>query len=271
MPRTLEILTPENIPLNLEPAGIATRFGAALIDIMIQVGIFVIGSIVFAILSIFARALGDSTVIQAVAIIAGFLLLFGYHILFETIWNGQTPGKRVFGIRVVKDGGRPVDFFSVATRNLVRIADFLPASYGFGAGAIFLSPQYKRLGDMAAGTVVIRERQAKTLGFAWRRKPDAVQIGIAQFRGAKLPDTVRSPIDVLNLAEQALLRRFALRRWEMTPDDSERLGYRIMVPLVAKLNIIFDPNAQPNYADLVSTIVAYLDRAQEARDAGRTL
>ena len=271
MARTLEILTPESIPLTLEPAGIATRLGANLIDIAVQVGIFALGAILFGLLSLWARALTESTVIQAAAIIAGFLLMFGYHILFETVWNGQTPGKRVFGIRVVRDGGLPVDFFSVATRNLVRIADFLPLVYGFGASAIFLSPQYKRLGDMAAGTIVIRERQAKTLGFAWKRKPDATAVGIAQFKAARLPDAVRPPIDALNGSEQALIRRFALRRWEMTPDDAERLGYRIVVPLVAKLNLVFVAGAAPHYADLVSTIVADLDRAQEERDAGRTL
>ncbi|MBC7805192.1 MAG: RDD family protein [Akkermansiaceae bacterium] len=272
MARTIEVLTPENIPLTLEPAGIGTRFGAVLLDMTIQLGIFIALAIVGGIASIWLKWLGIPSVIEIILIVGGFLLLFGYFILFETLWNGQTPGKKFFGLRVVRDGGRPVDFFSVATRNLVRLADFLPVSYAFGAGAIFFHPQYKRLGDMAAGTVVIREREAKTLGFAWgKKKEDAAKAQSAQFKTAHLPDTVVPPADVLTPGEQSLLRRFAIRRWEMTPDDAERMGYRIIVPLVARLNLSFVAGAAPHYADLVSTIVADLDRTQEEQDAGRTL
>lgn len=273
MARTIEVLTPENIPLTMEPAGIGTRFGAVLMDMMIQLGIFVGLAIIGGIASIWLRWLGTSSVLEIILIVGGFLLLFGYFILFETLWNGQTPGKKFFGLRVVRDGGRPVDFFSVATRNLVRLADFLPVSYAFGAGAIFFHPQYKRLGDMAAGTVVIREREAKTLGYAWasKKKEDAAKAASAQFKMARLPDTVTPPADVLTPEEQALLRRFAIRRWEMTPDDAERMGYRIIVPLVARLNLTFVAGAPPHYADLVSTIVADLDRTQEEQYAGRTL
>lgn len=268
MARTIEVLTPENIPLTMEPAGIGTRFGAVLVDMMIQVVVFLLVTIGGAIATIWYP-----TILNIVMIVAGFLLVFGYFILFETLWNGQTPGKKYFGLRVVRDGGRPVDFFSVATRNLVRLADFLPVSYVLGAGAIFFHPQYKRLGDMAAGTVVVREREAKTLGFAWgsKKKEDAAKAASAQFKTARLPDTVTPPADMLTAGEQALLRRFALRRWEMTPDDAERMGYRIIVPLVARLNLSFVPGAPPHYADLVSTIVADLDRTQEEWEAGRTL
>ncbi len=272
MARTIEVLTPESIPLTLEPAGIGTRFGAVLVDMMIQLVTALVGLIVGSIASALLGWSFGSTLFEVFVIIGGFLLLFGYFILFETIWNGQTPGKKMFGLRVVRDGGRPVDFFSVATRNLVRIADFLPMVYAFGAGAIFFHPQYKRLGDMAAGTVVVREREAKTLGFGWgKKKDDAAKAASAQFKTARLPDTVNPPANILNPEEQALLRRFAIRRWEMTPDDAERLAYRIIVPLVARLNLTFVPGAAPHYADLVSTIVADLDRAQEEREAGRTM
>lgn len=272
MARQIEVLTPENIPLTLEPAGIGSRFGAMLVDLAIQLGIAIAGLIVGGILSIWVDMATGSTVFTALLIISGFLLLFGYFILFETIWNGQTPGKRAFGLRVVRDGGRPVDFFSVATRNLVRIADFLPVSYAIGAGTIFFSPQYKRLGDMAAGTVVIREREARSLGFAWgKKKLDAATTAAAQFQTARLPETVNEPADVLTAEEASLMRRFALRRWEMTPDDAERLGYRIIVPLVSRMNLTFVAGAHPRYADLVSTIVAHLDRVQTERDTGRPL
>lgn len=267
MARTIEVLTPENIPLTLEPAGIGTRFGAVLVDMVIQLAMYLGLAIAAGIASIWLPSL-----LSIALTVGAFLLLFGYFILFETLWSGQTPGKKYFGLRVVRDGGRPVDFFSVAVRNLVRIADFLPILYALGAGAVFFHPQYKRFGDMAAGTVVVREREAKTLGFAWgKKKEDAAKAASAQFKTARLPDTVTPPIDVLRPEEQTLLRRFAIRRWEMTPDDAERMGYRIIVPLVARLNLSFVAGAPPHYADLVSTIVADLDRAQEEMDAGRTL
>ena len=78
--------------------------------------------------------------------------------LFETIWNGQTPGKRAFGLRVVRDGGYPITFYASAIRNLIRIADFLPFGFAAGALTIFLQSEYKRLGDLVAGTIVIKER-----------------------------------------------------------------------------------------------------------------
>lgn len=285
MARTIDVLTPENITLSLEPAGIATRFGAVLIDVLVQLFIAVAGTIVLAIGSGLLGWRLAGTLFQVSLTIGGFLLLFGYFIFFEALWNGQTPGKKMFGLRVVKDAGRPVDFLSVVIRNLVRIADFMPGLYALGAGAIFFSPQYKRFGDMAAGTVVIREREARTLGFAWKPEPKkpkkdnnvsksvaAAQVAAAaQFKNARLPETANTPDDVLTPGEQALMRRFALRRWEMTPDDAERMGYRIIVPLVSRLNLQFVAGAPPHYADLVSTTVAELDRAQEERDAGRTL
>jgi len=270
--RQIEVLTPENIPLILEPAGIGSRFGAMLVDLAWQVGIFILLAIFTGILTAIFGWSTSGPIVEVLMIVAVFLLVFGYFILFETVWNGQTPGKRSFGLRVLRDGGRPVDFFSVATRNLVRVADFLPVSYAIGAGAIFFHPQYKRLGDMAAGTIVVRERGARTLGFAWgQKKQDMATIASAQFKGAHLPPTTNEPADVLTPEEMALMRRFAIRRWEMTPDDAERMGYRIIVPLVARLNLSFVEGAPPLYANLISTIVAQLDRVQAERDAGRTL
>lgn len=90
-----------------------------------------------------------------------FLIFFGYFIFFELIWDGQTPGKRLFGLKVRRNGGRPVDFLASMVRNLVRIVDLMPAFYLLGFFFCFCHPQGKRLGDLAAGTVVIKERKRK--------------------------------------------------------------------------------------------------------------
>jgi hypothetical protein len=193
-------------------------------------------------------------VTQAILIIAAFLVFFGYSILFETLWNGQTPGKRTFNLRVIRDGGYAITFYAAATRNLVRIADFLPLAYTAGALSVFFHPHYKRFGDLVAGTVVVKERE---LGNVW-------QVGLRAPKGAagqtpRLPDTVNDPVKVLTTDEIAVLRRFALRRWEMTADDAERVGYRLIVPLVGRLNLTFIPGVAPRYADLVTVLVADID------------
>lgn len=256
MSREITVVTPENIPLHLELAGLGSRFGALLIDLLAQalvlLVLLIIGITVAAATAAFSA--GISSLAWAGLILGAFLILFGYFILFETIWNGQTPGKKVFGLRVIRDGGYPVNVFSVVARNLIRLADFLPANYGVGALVVFFNPQYKRLGDLAAGTLVIKERQVQPLDVVTASAPDR-RAGVAP----TLPPTVHHPSDVLTPEELALLRRYAVRRWEMTPDDSERLAYRLVVPLIPRLNLTFVSGVAPRYADLVSVLVAAAD------------
>ncbi len=103
----------------------------------------------------------------ALATIGNFLLIFGYFVFFETLWSGQTPGKRWMGLRVICDDGRPVTFFQAMVRNLIRLVDIMPVaavapSYFVGILSIFISAKNRRLGDLAAGTVVVRERRWET-------------------------------------------------------------------------------------------------------------
>ncbi|MDX1933373.1 MAG: RDD family protein [Capsulimonadales bacterium] len=266
MARQLTIITPENIPLALEPAGLATRFGALLIDLFLQGCALAAVIILWLALSAAGLSLKAVTggqdeaannLLSAIAILVGSLVLSGYFIVFEHLWNGQTPGKRAFNLRVVRDNGAPVDFGAVAARNFVRIADMLPISYAVGALTIFFHPTYKRLGDVVAGTVVIKERAGTNLPtFHWGQvKENAPDTG-------PLPPGALNPQDVLSRQELTLLRQFAARRWQMTSDDSERLAYRLMAPLVSRLNITFTPGTAPRYADLISTLVATADRTE---------
>lgn len=269
MAREVTVVTPENIPLSLELAGLGSRFGALLLDLVAQiVTLIAVGTVVLIVAAITSnfwssaagRALSNWLI--AGGILLAFLILFGYFVLFETIWNGQTPGKKVFNLRVVRDGGYPINFLSAATRNLIRIADFLPAAYGAGALSVFFNDQYKRLGDMAAGTVVVKERPAFSFAPTPARAPNA-SAPARPNAAALLPPGVRHPSDELSPAELDLLRRFAGRRWEMAPDDAERLAYRLVVPLIPRLNLSFVPGAPPRYADLVSVLVAVADAREE--------
>ena len=86
-----------------------------------------------------------------------FVVLFGYFIVFEALWNGQTPGKKLLGLRVVRDGGYPIDFGASLIRNLIRVGEQLIGYYILAAISALISPENKRLGDLAAGTIVVRD------------------------------------------------------------------------------------------------------------------
>jgi len=266
VPREVTVVTPENIPLNLELAGLGSRFGALLVDLCVQamtaiVVLIVIGIVALATSGFWSTGAGQAfgPWLLAGAILLTFLNFFGYYVLFETIWNGQTPGKKLFNLRVVRDGGYPINFLASATRNLIRIADLTVV---VGALSVFFHGQYKRLGDLAAGTLVVKERPAFSLttGTSAAAPPGAARPNPA----AMLPETIRHPSDVLTKDELVLLRRFVRRRWELTPDDAERLAYRLTVPLIPRLNLTFVEAAPPRYADLVTVLVAAADAREEA-------
>lgn len=147
----LSITTPEGVQLDLALAGLGSRFIATSIDILIQLAIAILG-----VLGISAAFDGGVQIL--LFSIGGFLILFAYDVAFEVLAGGRTPGKRWTGLRVVRESGAPVTFVTSAIRNVLRIVDFLPAAYGIGMIAVFFSAHNQRLGDLAAGTVVSRER-----------------------------------------------------------------------------------------------------------------
>jgi uncharacterized RDD family membrane protein YckC len=265
--RVISVVTPENIPLEVELAGLGTRFGALLFDLLLQIITILIAAAIWGIIAAVTGGTGLDNIATALSIISIFLIFFGYFILFETIWNGQTPGKRMFKLRVIRDGGFPVSFMSVAARNLVRIADFLPGTYVVGALSVFFNDRNKRLGDLVAGTMVVKEDESHRLGIY---DPEAASAQAA-YTPARLPDHTNDPRIILSIDEINLLRRFSIRRWQMTSDDSERLAYRIVAPLVGRLGIVFMPGVAPRYADLASAIIADVDRRDaEAEEGNRS-
>jgi uncharacterized RDD family membrane protein YckC len=164
----VRIATPEGVDVELTLAGIGSRFIAALLDLLIQ------GSVLLAA----AFALGviggdgdDGGVGVAVYSIVFFLVFFAYDVLFEVRSRGRTPGKRWTGLRVVRTGGRPITFVPSCVRNVMRVVDILPAFYAIGMLSIFVTPRNQRLGDLAAGTLIVRERPG---GLRARSAPEAV-------------------------------------------------------------------------------------------------
>lgn len=167
MDRTLEVRTPESIAFHYELAGLGSRFLALMVDQAIQILVLVaiFGALVLAGTRELAARHGAPSVADKVTVsVAGailiaivFAVLFGYFIVFEAVWNGQTPGKRLLGLRVVRDGGYPLDFGASLIRNLIRVGEWVFGYYIIAAISAVLSPENKRLGDLAAGTIVVRD------------------------------------------------------------------------------------------------------------------
>ena len=167
MDEQLTISTPEQVAFNYEMAGIGTRFVASLLDhlILVTAMVLVYCAIAALIPTFGAGAIvsGDESgqsaiyVVLALLVLIEFVIFWGYFTLFELVWNGQTPGKRAGKLRVIRRDGQPVRAGEVMVRNLVRIIDFLPAFYGIGLITMFIDKDARRLGDMAAGTIVVHE------------------------------------------------------------------------------------------------------------------
>ncbi len=165
---TLVIETPEHVELQFALATIGNRFLACAVDHVIQVGSSVIVYVIARSLSpglrsaegaVFSAEREISLWVVAGTIIASFLIFFGYFIFFETVWSGQTPGKRWLKLRVIQEDGRPINFFAALARNLIRFADMIvPPFYSVGIVSVFASARAKRLGDYVANTVVVKER-----------------------------------------------------------------------------------------------------------------
>lgn len=233
MSEMIRIQTPESVDLAYEPVGLGSRFLAALVDGLIQaLGVILILLLMVGIgfvSGMAEAALGwnwDLTGNIAIAILLVLLgLLFGlYKMLFEALWNGQTPGKRVAGIRVVRTNGLPVTFLQVLIRNLMRIVDYLPWYYALGALCVIFTQRHQRLGDLAAGTVVVRERKAAapTVPVVLNRMP-SVDLD-------RLTEYARR----LTEADLAPVRSFLQRREQIQPEHRMRLAWQLAESLAAK-------------------------------------
>jgi uncharacterized RDD family membrane protein YckC len=226
----LIIETPEQTSIEFPLAGIGSRFLAVLIDSLIQVAAVIVLGLLFVGLGFSLRNAGfggSSTAgiwIVAILIFAYFLLMYGYFMLFESIWNGQTPGKRLTHIRVIKDSGQPITAIDAVGRNLLRLVDQLPFAYGIGVVCAWISPQSKRLGDYVAGTVVVHEKPFETVAPQW----DAPAQASAHQYGAN-----RLTPEEFALVETFLSRRSALEegvRYDTAASIVRRIESKLTLP-----------------------------------------
>lgn len=229
----LTIETPEQTDLDFPIAGIGSRFLALALDTLIQVLVGIIvgvgGSMAIAGISVVLPKAGIWGF--AVLILFYFLLYFGYFALFEILWNGQTPGKRKAGIRVIKDTGRPLTPVETIGRNLMRIVDWLPGFYAVGIASALLTKGNKRLGDLVVGSLVVRESSFSDLKSSWQTSQAPAAPAAAPLGAANL-----SP------EECALIDSFLNRRNDLDFAVRQRMAYEILRRITPKLALPTESN-----------------------------
>lgn len=264
MSREVLITTPENIAIEYELAGLGTRFLASVLDIVIQIAIGLIVTVLWVIVEAILSALKLASaasfmsdvggIIVGVWFIAIFLLIFGYYIFFEIRWNGQTIGKRQLGLRVIREGGYPVRPYNVFIRNLVRVLDFMPVFYLAGVISILATKNYQRVGDIIAGTIVVKQRAPQSLDGLLR----IAHITPEHLDPAALAIVARQA-DRLSPDEYRAVRHFTERRRQLSLEAQQIAAIKVAVPLMQRLRIVPPLGASAvNYADFLEYLaVAY--------------
>jgi uncharacterized RDD family membrane protein YckC len=209
----LEVETADHVVLRYDLAGGGNRGFAALVDFMLATLIF-IGA--FFLFTTAAAVVGFpiASPYFGIAVLLTFTIAWSYFILLEWLGNGQTIGKRMFGLRVIAEDGAPAGFTAVLVRNLVRVVDFLPSFYGLGLLVIVLSSRSQRLGDLAAGTFVVRAPRPRLDYFSLRTV-------------TPLGTGTQVAVRVLPGEAQRLVREFVAREGNLAPADRARVAKQI--------------------------------------------
>lgn len=259
---TLIIETPEHVELQFALATVGNRFLACAIDHLIQVVTLVLTYILFYNLSagmrgfesrITTRIEEGNLWLAAVLILALFVIIFGYFVIFETVWSGQTPGKRWLKLRVIQEDGRPISFFAALTRNLLRGADIQPVPfYSLGILFVFGSAQSKRLGDFVAGTVVVKERATEAPSFDEVFESEVID---SAMRRVAEPVPFTGDVRVIEPPEIAVVESFLRRRYALPDLPRQWLAWRVALPLLEKIRPSFDPT-QFNYEGFLEELLA---------------
>jgi len=238
----LVIETPERVPLHFALASIGNRFLAVAIDHAIQlltVALIGITTAILASFSIFEQTMsGAPKWVKALSTILLFLVISGYFAFFEWIWNGQTPGKRWMKLRVIREDGRPITFWEASVRNLLRTFDmFFPPFYSVGLVAVFSSTRDQRIGDMVAGTVVVREREAEAPAFSHLF---TTPVSDPALRRSFKPVDFTASLNSLTESEIEVVETFLRRRWDLPDFPRQWMAWRVSMPILYKLRPSYD-------------------------------
>jgi uncharacterized RDD family membrane protein YckC len=247
---TLDIQTPENVAFGYQVAGIGSRFLASLLDTLI-VGLLQI--VILVVLTLVIRAFDSSAFadqisawVYAIFGLVAAIFYWGYYVFFEMLWNGQSPGKRWVGLRVIRSDGTPITISEALIRNLARLVDFLPAAYGIGIVTMFIDKQSRRLGDLAAGTLVVQDRAPITMqDLAVKRT-----VHLRPWANVSLEGF---PVERLTNNDLSLIENFLLRRDQLTHRES--LAIQILNTLHQRLGVPLPTLSKAEAEDMLAAIL----------------
>ena len=291
MSREILVVTPENIEIEYELAGIGSRFLANILDSLFQCAIYlalwivagIIGLLIGLSASAFSKNLAAffGEIEVAFAIIGAFAILWGYFIWFETRWNGQTPGKRQVGLRVIRDGGYPINIFAAIIRNLIRILDGMPivalalisiGVFGHQPGTaamgglcillpvlcLLLSGRYQRIGDFVAGTMVVKQRAPRVPTLEALAPPPRV---LPEHLAAYALADIGRQVYEMTVPEYRAVRHYIDRRWQLPPQIQQTAAMRLAVPLMQRLGIVPPAGViSVNYADFLEYLAVAFEQ-----------
>jgi uncharacterized RDD family membrane protein YckC len=263
----LSIDTPELVAIQMPLAGIGSRFIALLIDTLIWLAAIIVLALASWILVPGITAFSKISAQWALAIYVFvlFVLNWGYFTLFEAFWNGRTPGKRLARIRVIQQSGRPVGLFESMARNFIRYVDQIPFFYAVGVIAMFSTRQHQRLGDLAAGTLVVRDNQQETP--LWGESGTSIFSAHVLAEGNPVPEPnlafslPATSIARLSPSDLEVLEGFFARRLDLSLATRAALAERIAAAIQAKSGLELPPGV---------SVETFLEAtARELRDISR--
>jgi uncharacterized RDD family membrane protein YckC len=251
---TLDIQTPENVAFGYQVAGLGSRFIATLLDTLVVGALQAIIVLVAGLIVAASGSFREQLTAWIFAIFGVILSIFywGYYVFFEMLWNGQTPGKRWVGLRVIRGDGTPITLSESFIRNLARLIDFLPAAYGVGVITMFIDKQSRRLGDLAAGTLVVQDHAPISIQSLSIQR--TVNLGRQGLTRVSLEGF---PVERLTNNDLSLIEDFLLRRDQMTHRAS--LAIQILNTIHQRLGL---PQPAINRLEAEDTLAAILQAAQ---------
>ena len=238
----LIIETPERVPLHFALASIGNRFLACAIDHAIQwlaLILILLASLVLASFDAMQELVSSAPKwVGAVMLILLFLTFSSYFAFFEWLWSGQTPGKRWLKLRVIREDGRPITFWEATVRNLVRFVDMMPYPfYSIGLISVFSTSRDQRIGDMVAGTVVIREREEEAPAFS---RVFATPVSDPALRRSFKPVDFTASLSTLTESEIQVVETFLRRRWDLPDLPRQWMAWRVSLPILYKIRPTYD-------------------------------
>jgi len=216
---------PEQIEISYELAGLGSRFLAALVDTFLVTVATLLLAFAAWLIRGFLTGQSELSLMASIIVLSAVVLIYiGYYVYFEVTSGGQSPGKRLTGLRVVSVDGAPISAEQSAVRNILRIVDMLPTSYAAGLISLLVTARNQRLGDLAAGTMVVKERVEPLTEMPEEEPPPPE---LPPEVSADVLRVVSAGARAVTREEEQTIRRFLERRFELAPPARRRLATRL--------------------------------------------